>query len=448
MSQLRPSGLWRSVALAFALCVAAHPAGAAQETSSAKGTERSLAEGDPKAELITLKNAIRKSPEDPAIRVQIAKLYFQLGDVFSAEREARAARDLKADEADYLPVLIDALLRQKKFKDLNDLMESGDRDPVLESKVRTALGTAAVRLGYDQKAEGLLRDAIRMDPSAVEPRIELARFLNGKRPEDAERVIDEAIAANPQSAQPIQVKGEMLWSRGDADAAAHLFGAALEIDPKDQLARLSRANVNIARGEFVAADEDLDPILQAAPDNFMANYLRAVERVEQRQYAEADRTLDRIGSKFPAFPAGYFLQGMTRLALGQAEAAEVMLDKYLRRVPADPEATRLIARAALLQHGAARAVDYLKPLADKLPPDAKTLTLLGNAYMADGKPELALQQFEKAAALDPESRTIRARRAVAEIGAGREHEGLEKLEEVFDAGAAGAMIAGPALVLA
>ncbi len=236
MSQLRPSCLWRSVALAFALCVVAHPAGAAQEASSAKGTEQYLAEGDPKTALITLKNAIRKSPGDPAIRVQIARVYFQLGDVFSAEREARAARDLKADEADYLPVLIDALLRQKKFKDLNDLMEPGDRNPVLESKVRTALGTAAVRLGYDQKAEGLLRDAIQLNPSVVEPRIELARFLNGtRRPEDADRVIDEAIAANPQSAEPVQVKGEMVWSRGDADAAVHLFGAALDIDPKNQL---------------------------------------------------------------------------------------------------------------------------------------------------------------------------------------------------------------------
>ena len=144
----------------------------------------------------------------------------------------------------------------------------------------------------------------------------------------------------------------------------------------------------------------------------------------------------------PTF-AGYFLQGLSKFALGHSEAAEVILGKYLRQVPADPEATRLIAKAALQQHGAARAIDYLKPLVDKSPPDAKTLTLLGNAYMADGKPELALQQFEKAAALAPENTTIRARAAVAEIGAGRGPEGLEKLEAVFDAGDAGAMIAGP-----
>ena len=63
------------------------------------------------------------------------------------------------------------MLSQKKFKDINDLIEPGNRNPVLESRVRAALGTAAVRLGYDSRAEALLRDAIKLDPRAVEPRL-------------------------------------------------------------------------------------------------------------------------------------------------------------------------------------------------------------------------------------------------------------------------------------
>jgi Tfp pilus assembly protein PilF len=126
---------------------------------------------DPKAAQITLKNAMRKSPQDPAIHVEIAKLYFQLEDVGSAEHEARAACVLNGDEADYLNVLLYVLLVRRKFNDIYDLIEPGDRNPVLESKVRAALGTAAVRLGYDIKAESLLRDAIKLDPRVVESRI-------------------------------------------------------------------------------------------------------------------------------------------------------------------------------------------------------------------------------------------------------------------------------------
>jgi hypothetical protein len=67
--------------------------------------------------------------------------------------------------------------------------------------------------------------------------------------------------------------------------------------------------------------------------------------------------------------------------------------------------------------------------------------------MADGKPEAALQQFEKAATLDPENATIKTRVAVAEINSGQARQGLAQLEKVF-AGEASAPVAGPALVLA
>jgi cellulose synthase operon protein C len=440
--------LWRSLSLAVATYAAAYSAADVKESSAfVKDAEQYFASGNLEAAEIELKNAVRQSPKDPAIHLRLAEVYLRLGDAASAEREARAVRELNADEADYLPIFADALVSQKKFKDLFELIEPADRNPVLESKVRTALGTAAAGLHYDEKAEAFLRDAIRLDPSAVEPGIQLARFLNGSKREAAERVINDAIAANPQSAELRRVKGEMLWSHGDSNAAVHLFDEALKIDPSYPLAHLSRANVNVARGEFKAADEDLDPLLQAIPDNFTANYLRALEQVKQQQYVAADRTLERISSNFPAFPAGYFLRAVTKLALGQLEFGEGLLETYLNRVSRDPEATRLIATAALQQHGAPRAIDYLTSLVDKLPSDSKTLTLLGNAYMADGKPELALKQFEKAAALDPENKKIKTRVAIAEIGSDQGPRGLEELERVF-ADEAGAAVAGPTLVLA
>src|SRR5205085_8491399 len=132
---------------AVALCVSPYPVAIAKNSTSVQEAVQSPKDEDPKAALITLKNAIRKSPQDPAIHVESAKLYFQLGDVAPAEREARAARDLKGGEADYLPVLLDAMLARNEFKEIYDQIEPGDRNPVLESKVRTALGTAAVRLG-------------------------------------------------------------------------------------------------------------------------------------------------------------------------------------------------------------------------------------------------------------------------------------------------------------
>ena len=146
------------------------------------------------------------------------------------------------------------------------------------------------------------------------------------------------------------------------------------------------------------------------------------------------------------FPAGYYLQGTTKFALGQFAQAEFALAKYLAYVPNDRRAVWLIAVAALRQHGASRAIEYIKLLLKRVPADAATLTLLGNAYVADRKPALALQQFQAAAALDPENPKIKAGVAISEIDTGQTEQGLAQLEQLFTS-ETGAAVVGPTLVL-
>jgi cellulose synthase operon protein C len=447
MSRDQASRRWCHISIAIAVFVLAGAVAHARDSgSSVKEAEQYVANGNLKAAEIELRNAIREAPQDPILHARLAEIYLRLGEAALAEREARTARDRNGNEADYLPTLADALLRQEKFADLVDLIQPGERNPAFESKVRTALGTAAGALRDRDKAETLLREAIKLDPSAIRPKIQLARLLTGAKPEEAEKVIDEAISDNPQSAEALQVKGEMLRTRGDQEGAMRLFDEALKIDPKNVLARLSRANVNITQGKYKAADADLDPILRAAPNNFMANYLRGLELARQQQYAAADRIFERISPSFSVFWIGYYLQGATKAALGQYAQGETILAKYLSHAPDDKRAARLIATAALQQRAPSRAIEYLKPVIDRQPADAATLTVLGNAYMADGKPDLALQEFEKAAALDPDNQAIKTRVGISEIGAGQTQQGLAVLEQVF-ATDSGAPIAGPTLVL-
>jgi hypothetical protein len=62
----------------MALCAVVHPAAAAKDAGPVNGAEQHVADEDPKATLVALKNAIRKSLQDPSIHLRIAKIYFQL----------------------------------------------------------------------------------------------------------------------------------------------------------------------------------------------------------------------------------------------------------------------------------------------------------------------------------------------------------------------------------
>jgi cellulose synthase operon protein C len=447
MPQAQRRLLWHCAAFAAAVLIFATSASeAADSPAPVKNTDQLVSSGNLKATEIELRNAIQESPQDPLLRSQLARVYLQLGDPISAEREARAARDRNGKEADYLPALLESMVRQGKYADLADLVKPGNRAPALESKVRLALGIAAGGLHDRAKAESMLTDAVRLDPSALQPKIMLARTLSTTNPAEANKLLDQTLAADPRSVEALQVKGELARAHGDLKAAMSQFDAALKIDPKNGSVRLSRASLNIAQGNYKAADDDLNPVLKTNPDNFMANYLRAFEFTRQQKYAAADHMFDRISPLFTKFPAGYYVQGITKLALGQFAQAEDVLELYLTQVPGDARAARFAAVAALRQGSPTRAIGYLKPFVDKSPQDPQLLALLGNAYMASGKPELALQQFERAAALDPGNSAIKTRVAISEIGAGQGKEGLADLERVFDT-QSGAVIAGPTLVL-
>ncbi len=439
---------WRSVFLAIAMASFSPTlVGFAQARSYVEEAEQFLKNGDLKSAVIQLRNAVREAPDDPKIRAQLAEAYLRTGDLPGAEREARAARDRKGDEADYLPVLVDVLLRQSKFADLLGQVRPGDRAPVVESKIRLAIGMAELGLHRSEKAEPALRDAVRLDPKSTQAKLAIARFLTSRDPNEADRIIEGVLAEDPRLAEAIQVKGTVLAAQGDREGAMHRFDDAIKIDPQNRSARLSRVVLNIQDRKFAAADEDLNPILKANPNDVQANLLRARELASQKQYAKADEILERLSPAFETFLEGYYLQGMTKFELGQFGQAEALLNKYIARRPEDANATRLIAMVALRQGRASRAIDYLKPLADRTPEDVATLGLLGNAYIAAGKPDLALEQFHKASAIDPDNPTMSAKVALAEMGTGKGKEGLAELERVFES-EAGITVAGPALVLA
>src|SRR5205807_8392324 len=123
-----------------------------------------------------------------------AQVYLGLGDVKAAEREARSARDLKGEEADYLFPLADALLAQGKFADIAAQIKPGNRAPELESKVRLILSMAAAGVQDRAKTEALLREAVALDEKAAGPKIALVRLLLASNVDEAEKIVDAIVA--------------------------------------------------------------------------------------------------------------------------------------------------------------------------------------------------------------------------------------------------------------
>ncbi|MGE0294930.1 MAG: XrtA/PEP-CTERM system TPR-repeat protein PrsT [Hyphomonadaceae bacterium] len=405
-----------------------------------------VSKGDFSAAEIELRNAKHEAPNDANIRALLAQVYLRLSNLPNAEREARAARDLNAPEADYLMTLAEALLRQQKFADIPAEIKSGDRAPELESKVRIVLGLAANAMNDPAKAEALLREAAALDPNSTPAKLNLAKSLMKGKPVEAEKIIDDMLAAEPKSAEAITLKGEILATHGNADGAIQRFGEALALDPGNISARLARATVYLNRGNYDALDRDLMAVSKASPQDFRANYLWSLRAIKKQDFVAADRILEWISPGFWNFPQGFYLQALAKYRLQQYGQASDAIAKYVARVPNNPAGARLAATIAVARGNSSAAIDYLTSYLNKSPPDTAMLVLLGKLYADSDKPALALEQFQKAAALAPDGLSLKAMMTASTIDASAKSQGLEELEDLFVT-SAGEAVTGPLLVL-
>ena len=170
--------------------------------------------------------------------------------------------------------------------------------------------------------------------------------MKGK-PAEAEKLVDDVLAAEPKSAEAIALKGDILSMRGDADGAIQRFDEALALDPNNVTARLARANVYLNRGDYAAVDKDLKALSKGSPQDFRANYLRALEYVKKQNFAAADPILEWLSSGFCEFAGRILCPGTDEIPAEQYGQASEAIAKYVARVPENPAGARLAATIAL-----------------------------------------------------------------------------------------------------
>jgi len=150
------------------------------------------------------------------------------------------------------------------------------------------------RFGDAAGAERTLRRVIPLAPAKQWPRGDLARLLLGMgRPAEAEQVLAEAVAADPDHADAHGMLGSLLSEREVlVPGAAHLQRAIALAGPHPQL--LANLGRNLMRqGRLDEAEPLLEQAVKAAPDA-LAPLIHLAELAEQRdQFDRAVALLDR-----------------------------------------------------------------------------------------------------------------------------------------------------------
>jgi len=215
-------------------------------------------------------------------------------------------------------------------------------------------------------------------------------------PRDALQALTEASRRDPQDFSLWMYLGQCRARQGRLAEAEDCFTAAVVLRPRSPWPFFQRGRVGVERGDFGPARLDLEQALRLRPDLAAAYVNRALARMGGGDHdgAVADLTtaLDRGATETRV----YFIRAEARARAGDRAGASLDRVEGLRRTPADAESW--VAR------GLAR-----------LP----------------GNPAGALDDFERAADLDPRSRSaLRNRAAVLSDHLGRTDEAVAALDRV------------------
>jgi tetratricopeptide (TPR) repeat protein len=163
--------------------------------------------------------------------------------------------------------------------------------------------------GDDAKVEALRGKILAADLSTLTPRerffVERARARIEKRPEDAERLLDEYVARYPNDPHILHQKALRAWGRGDLDEAERLNYRLVEISPNWVIAYNQLGYINMMKGRFAEAEEYFKSYRFIAPDQANPHDSLGELFITLGRYAEARETLEKAVEIKPDFWAAH-----------------------------------------------------------------------------------------------------------------------------------------------
>ena len=384
--------------------------------------------GDNKAAIIQLKNALQKTPDNADARFLLGSIYNDAGDPLSAEKEIQKAINLGMNPATALPELVQALLAQGQYQ---TVIDETNLNPELtkDSQILALRGYAYLALERHDEARKSFLDALEIKKSYPDALIGLAKHSLAKRDMDSATLFSEqATSQNPENVDAWLFKGDLLRIQGKPELALAAYNQALNISPDNATAYIAKANLEIGTKNFEAAKADIDAARKVMPKSLIVFYTQALLDFSQEKHAAALESLQQVLRAAPEHMPSILLAGAVQYALGSMPQAEQHFKKYLEKNPQNNYARKMLASTLLNSRQPQYAIDVLSPALVGVQQDAQLFALAGNIYTQTGDYTKASEYFTKASKLAPQSAELHSALGLSKLALGQNDSAVAEME--------------------
>jgi cellulose synthase operon protein C len=346
--------------------------------------------------------AIAIDPRNPTARGSLAEVYLADGKEDAAvDVLKRAKADLRDNPAAYL-MLGEFYARtgqtDKAYAEFSDLYRDHPKDPLVLSGYIQAL----IAADHLDEAQRLNDQALKENPNSATGLLAKGQILLEEgRAADSAAVFQSVVGNEPNNAFAHYCLGLAENATGHSAEALNEFEQAVKLQPNLIPAQKALARLALDRNELDVASAGANALLNARPGSADGYDLRGIAEARMKDYASAEADFRKAIELAPQDPVAYTRLGDVRIAQANYSDAEALYNQALQLNPAFTEALNGIVIAYDREKKPETAV--IARIQDQIAlaqNNAAYYTMLGQALYKEHDLEKAQSALEKAVALD------------------------------------------------
>ena len=233
-------------------------------------------------------------------------------------------------------------------------------------------------------------------------------LAQGKK-DEAMRVVDSLVSADPSDMSPRSVKAGLLMQSagaGKIDAAVKELTEVVKNKPNDTLARYNLGRALMAQGNLLLASGQFQKAIRQQPRFLTPRYYLAEIGVDTRRFDLALRYANDILAIRPGDPRGTLLLAMAQQGLGKLKESRDTLNAIIRQQPGFIDAQLQLGLLDMKEKRLEEAGEIFQKLYQPGDKDTRPLKALVQALVARGKSGQAIQILTDAVKRAPDSADI------------------------------------------
>ncbi|MFT6269593.1 MAG: putative PEP-CTERM system TPR-repeat lipoprotein [Alphaproteobacteria bacterium] len=390
------------------------------------------AAGNNPAAVVALKNAVQQDIRSAEARFELGKLYLELRDFTSAEKELSRAKDLGYPENEVVPLLALALQKTGANVALADLtfieaeLSNSDQMEVGFRKVRSLM-----QLNQTPEANALISDLLLLDTNDVyKGLVQAYQEILDEKPKDALATALAMYERAPLNSDVLNFTARLYMINGEAEEAANIYESYIKVEPKDLEAKFSLANMLVEQRQPIRAEKYIDELLEIIPENPLLNQLKGVVRAAASDFDEAKLYSEKAISAGRSDPALRLIAGFSSYQLQEYEAAVRHLSFIASILPDNHPGLRILAASQLQGNLGDDAGEVLARINDVTTQDASLFSRAGYELIKSGNTEAAQAVIDQADKISESSEDL-TRLGILKLSM-NDVEGLVDLESAVD----------------